>query len=33
MVELYDGKVDDEMLSELVEAMLPLEAAALGFVA
>jgi hypothetical protein len=33
MLELYDGKVDDDMLVELVEAMLPLEAAALGFVA
>ena len=32
MVEIYDGQVDDETLIELVEAMLPIEAAALGFV-
>ncbi len=31
IVELYDGQVDDELLVELVGAMLPLEAAALGF--
>jgi hypothetical protein len=32
MVEIYDGSVDDEALVELVEAMLPIEAAALGLV-
>jgi hypothetical protein len=33
MVECYEGKVDDDdMLVALVEAMLPLEAVALGFV-
>lgn len=30
MIEMYDG-VDDDRLIELVEAMLPIEAAALGF--
>ena len=33
MVEIYDGKVDDEELVDLVEAMLPIEAANLGFLA
>ena len=32
MVEVYEGKVDDEMLVELVEAMLPIEAVSLGLV-
>jgi hypothetical protein len=32
MVEIYDGKVDDELLVDLVEAMLPIEAKNLGFV-
>jgi hypothetical protein len=31
MVEIYDGKIDDEALVDLVEAMLPIEAKALGF--
>ncbi len=33
MVEVYDGKVDDEGLADLVEAMLPIEAKALGLIA
>jgi hypothetical protein len=32
IVELYENKLDDESLVELVEAMLPIEAAALGLV-
>jgi len=31
LVETYAGKLGDETLAELVEAMLPIEAAALGF--
>jgi hypothetical protein len=30
IVELYSGALDDEFLAELVEAILPIEAASLG---
>ena len=30
IVEIYSGALDDELLAELVEAMLPIEAASLG---
>jgi len=31
IVEIYSSTLDDETLAELVEAMLPIEAASLGF--
>jgi hypothetical protein len=30
LVEIYSERVDDEVVAELVEAMLPIEAASLG---
>ena len=32
MVEIYSDVADDELVAELVEAMLPVEAASLGLV-
>jgi hypothetical protein len=33
MVEVYSGEVDDDGLADLIEAMLPIEADALGLIA
>jgi hypothetical protein len=32
LLEVYEGKVEDEVLAELVEAMLPIELVSLGLV-
>ena len=31
LVDIYCGRVEDEVVADLVEAMLPIEAASLGF--